>query len=58
MADLGALSSYTFAVQQVQMSILKNNVETQQQAIEILLGDNNRSVAPSDFIGTCLNIEL
>ncbi len=58
MSDLGALSSYAFAVQQVQLSILKSNMEAQQQAIEVLLGDDTRRIAPSDFIGNYLNIEL
>jgi hypothetical protein len=58
MSNLGALSSYAFAIQQVQLSIMKNSIENQHQAIEILLGDDNRSIAPSDLIGTCVNIEL
>ena len=58
MSDLGALSSYAFAVQQVQLSILKSNMEAQQQAIEVLLGDDTRRIAPSNFTGNYLNIEL
>ena len=46
MSDLGALSSYAFAVQQIQLSILKSNMEAQQQAIEVLLGDDTRRIAP------------
>lgn len=56
MSDLGAISSYALAMQNVQMSLLKNAVEAQQQAVEILLNpDNSRVVSPSETLGT--NIE-
>ena len=48
MAELGAISEYALAVQQMQMSLMKNQVEMQQQAVEILVGGtDDRSVSPS-----------
>lgn len=57
MSDLGAISSYALAMQNVQMSLLKNAVEAQQQAVEILLNpDNSRVVSPSETLGTNIDI--
>lgn len=59
MSDLGAISSYTLAMQNVQMSLLKNAVEAQQQAVEILLNpDNSRVVSPSETLGTNIDISV
>lgn len=58
-SDLGAISSYALAMQNVQMSLLKNAVEAQQQAIEILLNpDNSRVVSPSETLGTNIDISV
>ena len=58
MAELGALSSYAWAVQQMQMSLIKNSVEMQQEVIEILLGDGNRTVSPSPTHGHNVDISV
>ncbi len=57
MSELGALSSYALAVQNMQMSLIKNQVEMQQQAIEILL-DPSSSVPVSDTLGQNIDISL
>jgi hypothetical protein len=58
-SDLGAISSYALAMQNVQMSLLKNAVEAQQQAVEILLNpDNSRVVSPSETLGTNIDISV
>ena len=57
MSELGALSSYALAVQNMQMSLIKNQVEMQQQAIEILLNPE-RSVPVSSSLGQNLDISL
>ena len=55
--DLGALSSYTLAVQQMQMSLIKNAVDMQKQMVETLFEDN-RVVPSSSTVGqnvdTCI----
>lgn len=59
MAELGALSSYNLAVQQMQMSLIKNSADMQKQAIEILLGGSNeRSVAPSATTGQNVDVSV
>lgn len=58
MSELGCISSYSLAIQQTQMSLIRNSVEMQQKTIEILLGDENRSVSPSDFIGQTIDVNL
>ena len=59
MSDLGAISSYALAMQNFQMSLLKNAVEAQQQAVEILLNpDNSRVVSPSETLGTNIDISV
>ena len=58
MSELGAISSYALAIQQMQMSLIKNSVEMQQQAIEVLLGEDNRVVSSSDFVGQNLDVSL
>ena len=59
MSDLGAISSYALAMQNVQKSLLKNAVEAQQQAVEILLNpDNSRVVSPSETLGTNIDISV
>ena len=55
--SLGAISEYALSVQQMQMSLIKNAVDMQQQAIEVLL-DASRTVAPSATNGINLDIEV
>ena len=57
MSDLGAISSYAMAIQNLQLSLIKNAVEMQQQTIEVLL-DNNRVVSPSETLGTNIDINI
>lgn len=57
MSDLGAISSYALAVQNMQMSLIKNQVEMQQLALEILL-DPERSVPTSSSLGQNVDISL
>ncbi len=59
MAELGAISQYALAVQQMQLSAIKTQMNMQQQAIEILLGDNeNRTVTPSATHGHNVDISI
>ncbi len=56
-AELGALSSYMLAMQQMQMNLIKTNIEMQQQVAEVLL-DPSRMVSISDTVGTAVDISL
>lgn len=57
MAELGAVSQYALSVQQMQMSVIKTQMDMQKQMIEILLGSSeDRTVAPSATHG--LNIDI
>lgn len=58
MSELGAISSYTLAIQEMQMSLIKNSVEMQQKAVEVLLGDDNRVVSSDAFIGQNVDVSL
>lgn len=57
-AELGAVSSYALAVQQMQMNLIKTDIDLQKQAVEVLLGDDNRTVAPSENLGQNLDISV
>lgn len=57
MAEIGALGSYALAVQEMQMSLIKEQIETQQQMIETLL-DPDRSVPTSSTVGKNVDISL
>ena len=57
MAELGAISSYALAVQNMQMSLIKNQVDLQQQAIEVLL-DSSRMVSTSATTGQNLDLSI
>lgn len=59
MAELGAISSYTLAVQQMQMSLIKNSVDMQRQMIDTLLGSGNeRNVPTSSTNGQNIDISI
>lgn len=59
MSDLGALSSYALAVQNIQLAAIKNTAEMQQQAIDILLDpESSRSVPPSEFLGRNADVSV
>ncbi len=57
MAEIGSLSSYALAMQQIQLSIIKQNAEMQQQVVEILL-DPNRMVSASADKGTNIDFSI
>lgn len=58
-AEIGALGSYALAVQQMQLSLIKTNIEMQQQAIDILLGSGDALTVPvSDSLGGRIDISI
>lgn len=57
-AELGAISQYALSVQQMQMKLIKANIEMQQQAVDVLLNQDDRSVAPSSNLGRNLDISI
>lgn len=57
MSELGALSSYALAIQQTQMSLIKNSIEMQQKTIEILF-EESRNVPSSSEIGQNVDVSL
>lgn len=58
MSELGSLSSYSLAIQQTQLSLIKNSVEMQQKAVEVLLGEDTRVVSADNFIGQMVDVSL
>lgn len=58
MSELGAISSYALAIQEMQISLIKNSVEMQQKAVEVLLGDDSRVVSSDDFVGQNVDVSL
>ena len=48
MSEIGAIGSYALAMQQLQLSIIKQNAEMQQQIVEVLLDPNRTAPASSD----------
>lgn len=57
MNGLGAIGSYVVALQQLQMSIIKQNAEMTQQVAEMLL-DVSRSAPVSEDKGTQVDIKI
>lgn len=57
-AEIGAISQYALAVQQMQMNLIKTNIDMQKQAVEILFGNDDRMVAPSTDLGQNLDISV
>lgn len=57
-AEIGAISQYALAVQQMQMNLIKTNIDMQKQAVEILFGNDDRMVAPSIDLGQNLDISV
>ncbi len=45
MSSLGAISSYALSVQQMQMSLIKTNIEMQQQVTEMLMETSEQLAA-------------
>lgn len=58
-STLGTVGSYALAVQNMQISLIKTNMDMQKQAIDILLNpDNSRMVSTSDSLGTQIDIQV
>ncbi len=57
MSELGAISSYALAVQNMQMSLIKTQIDIQQQSVEILL-DSSKSVPSSNYLGQNIDISI
>lgn len=57
MNALGAISSYMISMQQLQMSIIKQNAEATQQIVE-MLSDASRSAPVSENKGTQIDINV
>jgi len=56
--SIGALGQYQIAIQQMQLSMIKNNIDLQKQAVDILLNPENRSVPSSETMGQNLDISV
>lgn len=58
-ATLGAISSYAYTMQQIQLSVIKSNIEMQQKSIDILLNtEGNRNVSPAEHLGKNIDINV
>lgn len=58
MSDIGAISSYTLAIQQMQLSLIKNSAEMQHKTIEVLLGEDTRAISSDSPIGKTVDISI
>ena len=56
MSSLGAISSYCLAAQEMQVAMLKQQVQTEQAAIQIL--DSARTIPTSSSKGSNIDIQL
>lgn len=58
-SSISDIGSYALAVRNMQLSLIKANIETQQQTVDILLNpENDRTIAPSETMGTLIDIEV
>lgn len=58
-SSISSIGSYALAVRNMQMSLIKANIDIQKQAVDILLNPgNDRTVAPSETMGTLIDIEV
>lgn len=57
MNQLSSISSYIVSMQQLQLNIIKQNIETQKQLTEIII-DSTRLAPTSDDKGTNLDISV
>ncbi len=55
---IGAIGQYQIAMQQMQLSMIKNNIDMQKQVIDVLLNPENRAVPPSENLGQNLDISI
>ena len=58
MAELGALSQYALSVQQMQMSVIKPQMEMQQQVVELLMESSERMVSLSATHGHNVDVSI
>ena len=58
MAELGAISSYALAVNQVQLNAVKNAVQMQQQLIDVVRESTERLVAAASSQGQHIDISI
>ena len=58
MAELGALSQYALSVQQMQMSVIKTQMEMQQQGVELLMESSERMVSLSATHGHNVDVSI
>ena len=57
MSEIGSISSYITSMQQLQMSIVKQNAQAEQQLVEIL-SEATQAVPTSQDKGTQLDINI
>lgn len=58
MAELGALSQYALSVQQMQMSVIKTQMEMQQQVVELLMESSEGMVSLSATHGHNVDVSI
>ena len=58
MAELGALSQYALSVQQMQMAVIKTQMEMQQQVVELLMESSERMVSLSATHGHNVDVSI
>lgn len=58
MSELGALSQYALSIQNMQMALIKNQINLQQQAVEVLLEAGRDTVPVSETRGTGIDISV
>lgn len=58
MAELGALSQYALSVQQMQISVIKTQMEMQQQVVELLMESSERMVSLSATHGHNVDVSI
>lgn len=58
MSELGALSQHALNIQNMQMAIIKNQVQMQQKVVEVLLESTQEMVQASETLGTKLDISV
>ena len=58
MSELGALSQYALNIQNMQMAIIKNQVQMQQKVVEMLMENTQDIVKASETLGTKLDISV
>jgi hypothetical protein len=57
MNDIGSISSYMLSIQQLQLNIIKQNIEASQQIVEILT-DASRTAPISEDKGSQVDINI